>query len=125
MWRACSPGGTAVRSRLTRTPLGLTVSVASPTSLPFASLSTAEAVSTASAGEANARAAAVKATNRRVLRRITQLLTRESDPIIHVEDDAVLVAAIGLQAREAGAGTILDGESTQAKRAHVVAAGQL
>jgi hypothetical protein len=40
-----SPAGTAVRSSLIRTPLGLAVSSALPTSLPFASFNTAVALS--------------------------------------------------------------------------------
>src|ERR1700704_2125708 len=37
-------------------------------------------------------------------------LAREHRPIIHVENDAVLVAAVGLEPGEVGASAILDGE---------------
>src|SRR3989337_3854246 len=52
-------------------------------------------------------------------------LTWQGDPIVHVEDDTVLVAAVSLDAGEVGASAILDGKGAQSERAHVVPPRQL
>ncbi len=46
-------------------------------------------------------------------------------PIIHVEHDAVLEAAVGFHAGEVGARAILHGEGAELQRAHVALPGQL
>ena len=148
MWKACP--FRAVRgtqgSRRTRTPFGVSVSVALPTSLPSSSLEhrrgLVDGVARMSArpsADSKQRGESkfavhdsppdVRQDNHRASGRAVEFArvasARQRHPTIEIEHHAILVSPVGLLPGEVGTIPVLHREQAQAQRAHVAATRKL